>query len=278
MFENVHLGDTTNFVRSAKFFVSAVSTAFLAEVATLYLLGIGNVAEPYYWLFILLTWIPFVLFSFLLQACYPAILPRCSASLLLPDWCWGRCIDAGGGLDTTPLSGVAWDKLTSPLSCICATASSTKALCMRSSQQVFRRRTATLSRRSIRSHMFAPSVGLQEMPPTRDRTGAVITVLAEAPHWRRGGFLGSYCFSSLCIKRAKSGLRRFVRIRAMAFSAPFGARSRAYFSTRATNARTAAVSWSLRGGRDPLAGGGRGMSSLAKRLCCWISLRRPTMR
>jgi hypothetical protein len=66
LFENVHLGDTTNFVRSAKFFVSAVSTAFLAEVATLYLLGIGNVAEPYYWLFILLTWIPFVLFSFLL--------------------------------------------------------------------------------------------------------------------------------------------------------------------------------------------------------------------
>ena len=52
--ERVHLGDTTNFVRAAKFFVSAVGTAFLVEVATLYLLGISNIAEPYYWLFILL--------------------------------------------------------------------------------------------------------------------------------------------------------------------------------------------------------------------------------
>src|SRR5690348_10724830 len=103
-------------------------------------------------------------FIFALQACYPAILPRCPASLLLPDWCWGlhgRCIDAVAsvvvailvavgylpGIRYDPLSGVAWNKLTSPLSCICATASSTKALCMRSSQQVFRRRTATLSRR-----------------------------------------------------------------------------------------------------------------------------------
>jgi hypothetical protein len=31
----------------------------------LYLLGISNTAEPYYWLFILLTSVPFVLFSFL---------------------------------------------------------------------------------------------------------------------------------------------------------------------------------------------------------------------
>jgi hypothetical protein len=43
-----------------------VCTAFLAEVVTLYLLGIGSLTEPYYWLFILLTSIPFVLFSFLL--------------------------------------------------------------------------------------------------------------------------------------------------------------------------------------------------------------------
>jgi len=43
-----------------------VCTAFLAEVVTLYLLGIGNLTEPYYWLFILVTSIPFVLFSFLL--------------------------------------------------------------------------------------------------------------------------------------------------------------------------------------------------------------------
>jgi hypothetical protein len=64
--ECVHLGDTTNLLRAANFFFSTVCTAFLAEVATLYLLGIGNIAEPYYWLFILLTSIPFVLFSFLL--------------------------------------------------------------------------------------------------------------------------------------------------------------------------------------------------------------------
>jgi len=64
--ERVRLGDTTNFLRAAGFFFSAISTAFLAEVATLYVLGIGNLFEPYYWLVILLTSIPFVLFSFLL--------------------------------------------------------------------------------------------------------------------------------------------------------------------------------------------------------------------
>jgi hypothetical protein len=64
--ERIRLGDTTNFLRAAGFFLSAISTAFLAEVATLYLLGIGNLTEPYYWLFILLTTIPFVLFCFLL--------------------------------------------------------------------------------------------------------------------------------------------------------------------------------------------------------------------
>jgi hypothetical protein len=64
--ERVHLGDTTNFLRAANFCFSAVCTAFLAEIATLYLLGIGSLTEPYYWLFILLTSIPFVLFSFLL--------------------------------------------------------------------------------------------------------------------------------------------------------------------------------------------------------------------
>jgi hypothetical protein len=64
--ECIRLGDTTNFLRAARFFLSAISTAFLAEVATLHLLGIGNLTEPYYWLFILLTSIPFVLFSFLL--------------------------------------------------------------------------------------------------------------------------------------------------------------------------------------------------------------------
>jgi hypothetical protein len=64
--ERIHLGDTTNFFRAAGFFVSAISTAFLAEVTTLYLLGIGKLAEPYYWLFILLTSIPFVVVCSLL--------------------------------------------------------------------------------------------------------------------------------------------------------------------------------------------------------------------
>ena len=64
--ERIQLGDTTNFLRAAGFFLSAISTAFLAEVATLNLLGIGDLTEPYYWLFILLTSIPFILFCFLL--------------------------------------------------------------------------------------------------------------------------------------------------------------------------------------------------------------------
>ena len=64
--ERIRLGDTTNFLRAAGFFLTAISAAFLAEVATLYLLGIGNLTEPYYWLFILLTSIPFVLVCFLL--------------------------------------------------------------------------------------------------------------------------------------------------------------------------------------------------------------------
>jgi hypothetical protein len=40
--ERIRLGDTTNFYRAAGFFISAISLAFLAEVATLYLLDIGN--------------------------------------------------------------------------------------------------------------------------------------------------------------------------------------------------------------------------------------------
>ena len=62
--ERIRLGDTTNFLRAGGFFLSAISTAFLAEVATLHLLGIGDLTEPYYWLFILLTSIPFVLICF----------------------------------------------------------------------------------------------------------------------------------------------------------------------------------------------------------------------
>ena len=63
--ERIHLGNTTNFLRATNFFISAISTALLAEVATLHLLGIGDLNEPYYWLFILLTSIPFVLICFL---------------------------------------------------------------------------------------------------------------------------------------------------------------------------------------------------------------------
>jgi hypothetical protein len=63
--ERIRLGDTTNFLRATGFFLSAISTAFLAEVATLYLLGIGNLTEPYYWLVMLVTTIPFILFCFL---------------------------------------------------------------------------------------------------------------------------------------------------------------------------------------------------------------------
>ena len=57
--ERIHLGDTTYFLRAVGFFVSAISTAFLAEVATLYLSGIGDLTEPYYWTFILLDLDPF---------------------------------------------------------------------------------------------------------------------------------------------------------------------------------------------------------------------------
>ena len=63
--ERIRLRNTTNFLRAVGFLLSAISTVFLAEVATLHLLGIGGLFEPYYWLFILLTSIPFILFSFL---------------------------------------------------------------------------------------------------------------------------------------------------------------------------------------------------------------------
>jgi hypothetical protein len=64
--ERIRLNDTTNFIRAVKFFAYAISTAFLAEVATLHLLGIGNLTEPYYWVLILLILIPFVLATFVL--------------------------------------------------------------------------------------------------------------------------------------------------------------------------------------------------------------------
>ena len=62
--ERIRLGDATNFYRAGGFFLSAISTAFLAEGATLSLLGIGNLSEAYYWLFILLTSAPFILLCF----------------------------------------------------------------------------------------------------------------------------------------------------------------------------------------------------------------------
>ena len=64
--ERIRRGDTTSFLRAAGFFLSAITTAFFAEVTTLYLLGIGSLTEPYYWLVIVLTSIPFVLLCFLL--------------------------------------------------------------------------------------------------------------------------------------------------------------------------------------------------------------------
>jgi hypothetical protein len=47
-------------------------------------LGIGSLTEPYYWLFILLTSILFVLFSFLLV--------RLVATLSFKVFCTSRCI------------------------------------------------------------------------------------------------------------------------------------------------------------------------------------------
>ena len=61
-----HRAKCVNFLRAAGFFLSAISFAFLAEVGTLALLGIGNLTEPYCWLVIVLTSIPFVLISFVL--------------------------------------------------------------------------------------------------------------------------------------------------------------------------------------------------------------------
>ena len=75
--ERIRRGDTTSFLRAAGFFLSAITTAFFAEVTTLYLLGIGSLTEPYYWLVIILTSIPFVLLCFLLV--------RLVASLSLKD-------------------------------------------------------------------------------------------------------------------------------------------------------------------------------------------------
>jgi hypothetical protein len=78
--ERIRLGDTTNFLRAANFFLSAISSAFLAEVATRYLLGIGNLTEPYYWLFILAYLDTFrTRLLFARQARCPTIVQGCSA-------------------------------------------------------------------------------------------------------------------------------------------------------------------------------------------------------
>ena len=72
LFENAFVWATRQTSLGApNFSFSVISSAFLAEVATLYLLGIGNLTEPHYWLFILLTSIPFVLISFLLVSSLP---------------------------------------------------------------------------------------------------------------------------------------------------------------------------------------------------------------
>jgi hypothetical protein len=64
--ERIRLGDGLNFFNAANFFVYAIFGALLAEGTTAHVLGIGDLSEPYYWLFILLTSIPFVLLCFLL--------------------------------------------------------------------------------------------------------------------------------------------------------------------------------------------------------------------
>ena len=52
-FENESFGRHDQLCPSCRFLSLRNSTAFLAEVATLQLLGIGGLTEPYYWLFIL---------------------------------------------------------------------------------------------------------------------------------------------------------------------------------------------------------------------------------
>jgi len=157
--EHIRLGDTTNFLRAAKFFLSAISTAFLAEVATLYLLGIGNMAEPYYWLFILLTSIPFVFVCFLLI--------RLVAPLSLKDVLHLSLYPVGAGVFTGAAFALVASAVVAVLVAasyvpdirydftkwggaeqlialnkrLCMTALSRKALFSRSSQPGFRRRT-----------------------------------------------------------------------------------------------------------------------------------------
>ena len=64
--ERIRLGDSLNFFNAANFFVYAIFGALLAEGTTTHVLGIGELSEPYYWIFILLTSIPFVLICFVL--------------------------------------------------------------------------------------------------------------------------------------------------------------------------------------------------------------------
>lgn len=63
--QRVVLGDTTNFVRAAHFFATAVGFAFLAEVGMLGALGVSGGSEPFYWLAVILLALPFVLLAYL---------------------------------------------------------------------------------------------------------------------------------------------------------------------------------------------------------------------
>jgi hypothetical protein len=73
--ERIRLGDSLNFFNAANFFVYAIFGAVFAEVTALHLLDIGDLTEAYYWLFIVLTSIPFVLLCFLLLR---LVTPLCS--------------------------------------------------------------------------------------------------------------------------------------------------------------------------------------------------------
>ena len=79
----IRLGDESNFLRATNFFLLAVSLAFLAEVATVWMLGIGSLVEPIYWLFAVVTSIPFIVICFLLVRPFARISPKGALHLTL---------------------------------------------------------------------------------------------------------------------------------------------------------------------------------------------------
>ena len=106
--EHVRLGDRTNFLRAAGFFVSAISTAFFAELATLYVLGIGDPGGAVLMAFRcpdLNTFRSNLLFAH--QTCCGNIAQRRSTSLVLSNWCgsFRRCRLHADGVGGCRISG-----------------------------------------------------------------------------------------------------------------------------------------------------------------------------